>query len=199
MQGQYLSDGRTTTNKSLIQALLRDVPFSSTIPLLKHVPRPLAAWKREVQDRGKEEASANMALVNMVKNDGREAPPSLCKLLLETKVLPLSDRDFAYVPGSLFGAGSDTTASTLRSAFLAIVTHPSVLALAHKEFDTIIGSSRCPRLDDEPRLPYIRALCKEVLRWRPVAVLGGTPHASTTKDVYLGYHIPAATKILCHL
>lgn len=42
----------------------------------------------------------------------------------------------------------------------------------------------------------MRALCKEVLRWRPVAVLGGTPHASTEPDTYRGCYIPAGTNVL---
>ena len=177
-----------------------------SVPFLKHVPRFLAPWKREIQDRGREEAAANMALINMVENDivsaekeGREVPTSLCKLLLDIRAkggVALSDRDFSFIPGSLFGAGSDTTASTLCSAFLTLVTNPSVLALAHKELDAIVGYRRCPSLEDEANLPYMRALCKEVLRWRPVAVLGGTPHASTENDTYLGYKIPAGTTII---
>lgn len=57
---------------------------------------------------------------------------------------------------------------------------------------------------DEPlalwfaQLPYCRALLKEVLRWRPVAVLGGTPHASTEDDIYDGYRIPKGSTILCN-
>jgi cytochrome P450 len=53
-----------------------------------------------------------------------------------------------------------------------------------------------PTFDDEQLLPYLRAFCKEVLRWRPVAVLGGTPHANTEPDMYQGYYIPAGTNIL---
>jgi cytochrome P450 len=34
------------------------------------------------------------------------------------------------------------------------------------------------------------------LRWRPVAVLGGTPHASTEDDYYEGYYIPSGTTVL---
>ena len=126
-------------------------------------------------------------------------PDSLCRLLLEMREkepVPLSETHFSYVPASLFGAGSDTTASTLCSAFLALVTHPSVLKAAQAELDTVVGASRTPNFADEPNLPYLRALCKETLRWRPVAVLGGTPHASTETDRYESWTIPAGTTIL---
>jgi cytochrome P450 len=177
-----------------------------SFPILKHVPDVLAPWKADIKAHGREEAAANMALVDMVRSDlsrakarGDDIPDSLCKLLLELREkehIPLSDRDFSFIPASLFGAGSDTTASTLCSAFLALVTHPETLSAAHEELDAVIGSSRSPTFDDEVNLSYIRALVKEVLRWRPVAVLGGTPHASTEDDHYEGYYIPAGTTIL---
>ncbi|KAL6710489.1 hypothetical protein ACN47E_008537 [Coniothyrium glycines] len=177
-----------------------------SFPVLKHVPDFLAPWKAEIKAHGKEEAAANMALIDLVRDDlaraktrGDDTPDSLCKMLLELKEkenIPLSDRDFSYIPASLFGAGSDTTASTLCTAFLAIVTHPEILHAAHRELDAVIGADRTPTFDDEAQLPYIRALVKEVLRWRPVAVLGGTPHASTEDDRYEDYYIPAGTTIL---
>jgi cytochrome P450 len=177
-----------------------------SFPFLKHVPDALAPWKAEIKAHGKEEAAANMALVDTVRSDlaraksnSSQVPDSLCKLLLELREkehIPLTDRDFSYIPASLFGAGSDTTASTLCTAFLALVTHPETLHAAHKELDIVIGSDRSPTFADEGNLPYIRALVKEVLRWRPVAVLGGTPHASTEDDRYEGYYIPAGTTVL---
>ncbi|KAI8939181.1 hypothetical protein NX059_005013 [Plenodomus lindquistii] len=177
-----------------------------TFPLLKHVPDVLAPWKADIKAHGLEEAAANMSLLELVRSDMREAksqggdvPDSLCKLLLELREkehIPLSDRNFSSIPASIFGAGSDTTASTLSTAFLALVTHPEVLHAAHKELDAVIGPDRTPSFDDEPNLPYIRAFVKEVLRWRPVAVLGATPHATTEDDYYDGYHILAGTSVI---
>ncbi|KAK5129958.1 hypothetical protein LTR08_002675 [Meristemomyces frigidus] len=182
--------------------------LAESIPLLAQIPASLAPWKRDVQAMGTEEGQSNLALLEMVKQEYATAkaqgnldsiPDSLCKLLLEMREkepVPLSETHFSYVPASLFGAGSDTTASTLCSAILGLVTHPSVLRAAHAELDSVIGSDRAPTFADEVNLPYIRALAKETLRWRPVAVLGGTPHASTEADVYEGWHIPTGTPIL---
>lgn len=180
--------------------------LAETFPPLARVPAAIATWKREIQGMGKIEGEENLKLLEMVKGDiekgkreGVEVPDSLCKLLLEMREkepVPLSETHFSYVPASLFGAGSDTTASTLCSAFLALVTHPSVLKAAHAELDAVVGSERLPTFEDEVNLPYIRALAKETLRWRPVAVLGGTPHASTETDTYAGWTIPAGTTIL---
>jgi cytochrome P450 len=177
-----------------------------SFPILKHIPDFLAPWKSSIKSHGRQEAAANMSLVALVRADmahaqtsGTPIPDSLCKLLLELREkdpIPLSDRDFSYIPASLFGAGSDTTASTLCTAFLALVTHPTALRAAHVELDAVVGPARSPTFEDEKNLPYLRALVKEVLRWRPVAVLGGTPHASTEDDHFEGYYIPAGTTVL---
>ncbi|KAL2014879.1 hypothetical protein VTN00DRAFT_2404 [Thermoascus crustaceus] len=179
-----------------------------TLPVLKYIPNCLAPWKAEIQDRGRVEAAVNMALVRQVQEDIKRAkhpsdiPDSLTKILLEARADDpvafslLSDRDFAFVPASLFGAGSDTTASTLCSAVLMLVTNPVTLQAAHAELDAVVGSARSPTFTDDAKLPYIKALCAEILRIRPVAVLGGTPHANSASDMYKGYYIPKRTTVL---
>ena len=182
--------------------------LAETFPIFSKVPSTLMPWKKEVQVMGAKEGQANLALLSMVKQEIAKAqaqgtpeavPDSLCKLLLEMREkepVPLSETHFSYVPASLFGAGSDTTASTLCSAFLGLITHPQVLKAAQAELDSVVGPDRTPIFADEQNLPYLRALCKETLRWRPVAVLGGTPHASTETDRYEGWTIPAGSTIL---
>jgi hypothetical protein len=100
---------------------------------------------------------------------------------------------------------------------------PEASKKAQEELDRVVGSERSPVWDDEVNLPYVRAFVKEVLRWRPVAVLGGesfglrgvlfvgahgdffagTPHASTEDDVYehegVAYSIPKGSIILVNL
>jgi len=53
-----------------------------------------------------------------------------------------------------------------------MVTHPEVQRKAQAEIDRVVGNDRLPTSADQPNLPYIDALVKEVLRWHPVAPLG---------------------------
>ena len=46
----------------------------------------------------------------------------------------------------------------------------------------MVGPTRLPDFDDRPNLPYINALCKEVMQWRPIVPLG-FPHRVTQDDV----------------
>lgn len=51
--------------------------------------------------------------------------------------------------------------------------HPEWQRKAQKELDEVVGVDRLPTLSDRENLPYIEALMKEVLRFNPVANLGG--------------------------
>lgn len=49
-----------------------------------------------------------------------------------------------------------------------MIHHPDVQAKAHAELDAVVGRHRMPTFEDQERLPYIRAVVLEALRWRPV-------------------------------
>jgi hypothetical protein len=90
--------------------------------------------------------------------------------------------------------------------FLVLVLFPQVQRRAQAELDAVVGRDRLPTSDDRPRLPYIEALCKELMRWNMVIPIGrcffpeqhklecqllvlGLPHRSTRDDVYRGFFI----------
>jgi cytochrome P450 len=60
----------------------------------------------------------------------------------------------------------------MQSLFLALTLYPNVRRRAQQELDSVLGRDRLPTFEDRPRLPYIDAMCKEVLRWRMVIPLG---------------------------
>jgi cytochrome P450 len=58
------------------------------------------------------------------------------------------------------------------SFFLALTLFPQVQRRAQAELDIVVGRDRLPTFDDRPRLPYIEALCKELMRWQVVTPIG---------------------------
>ncbi|EIW84493.1 cytochrome P450 [Coniophora puteana RWD-64-598 SS2] len=98
---------------------------------------------------------------------------------------------YQYSPTSL----ACKTGSTLLTFTLAMVLHPHVQKLAQDEIDKVIGVDRLPYFNDKPDLPYLEAVFRETLRWRPVAPLG-IPHAATNEDVYEGYYIPKGNRFI---
>jgi cytochrome P450 len=71
-----------------------------------------------------------------------------------------------------------------------MLVYPETQARAHAELDAVVG--RLPAFADYPHLPYIRAMVKEVLRWRPIVPLG-MPHQYTEDGWHEGMFIPKGT------
>lgn len=66
---------------------------------------------------------------------------------------------------------------------------PDAQSRAKQEIDTVIGSEHLISLNDRASLPYVEALLREVVRWRPVTPLS-IFHACSSDDIYKGYYIP---------
>ena len=78
-----------------------------------------------------------------------------------------------------------------------MLLYPKVQSKAQAELDRVIGPNRLPEFSDRQDLPYIRAICKEILRWQPIAPLG-LPHSNIHDDEYRGMLIPKGTTILAN-
>lgn len=112
-----------------------------------------------------------------------------------------------YFDRSGLNSHSNQTASLLAFFILALLRYPEVQKRAQSELDAVVGRDRLPEYEDKEALPYINAICQELLRWRMVAPLGksdirgkgrvnlplfnvGVPHAAMEDDVYEGLFIP---------
>ncbi|KAJ6561881.1 cytochrome P450 [Mycena capillaripes] len=174
-----------------------------SLPALLYLPNFLTPWRTAALKQRAREIEYLTRLVGEVKAkmvNGR-ATPSFCRQLLEEREKnEMSELDIAYACGTPFGAGVETTAGSLSSFFLACAAFgESFIPKAQKELDSVIGPDRMPTFEDFEDLPFIRAIVNETLRWRPVAVLGGTPHSSTEDFVYQGMFIPKGSTIIANL
>ena len=73
--------------------------------------------------------------------------------------------------------------------------YPEVQNKAQEELDRVVGSDRLPGFQDRDDLPYINAICLELLRWLPAVPLG-TPRRLLVDEEYNGYHIPKGSMVL---
>ena len=55
---------------------------------------------------------------------------------------------------------------------LAMVKNPRIWKRAQAEIDATVGTDRLPEYDDRPSLPYVDAIIRETLRWKPVTPMG---------------------------
>lgn len=118
-------------------------------------------------------------------------PPSVASLYLEERKRRIQDEDetikhctdtqLKHLLADLFGAGVDTTLTTIRWFLLFVANNEKVQNKIRLEFEANLSSM--PTLDNYDKLPYLRACIAETQRIRSVVPIG-IPHG-TSKVKYL--------------
>ncbi|KAA1472647.1 cytochrome P450 [Dentipellis sp. KUC8613] len=170
-------------------------------PTLDNLPNFLAPWRAPAMHQRRVTQNVFVGLVrDVIKRVGAgELAPDgafTARLWHDRKRFAMDELDIAYLAGTMFEAGTDTTAASLSTFIMAAAANPIAFRTAQAEIDAVCGE-HAPGMEDMGRLPYVLALCKEVLRWRSVAA-GGLPHLATTTedDYYEGYRIPAGALLM---
>ncbi|KAK0732303.1 cytochrome P450 [Lasiosphaeris hirsuta] len=199
----------TRNNESVGRLVSVNIPgrfAAERYPALRYVPSVFAPWKAQVLRQRREDIKLYTELAGEVREKMARGVARDCfakHVIQEQAALGMTDLEVAYTAGSPFSAGvetASTSAGSISSFFLACAKFgPQFVPHAQAELDRVVGPGRLPTFDDLPALPYVRAIASETLRWRPIAVLGGTPHASTADDVYKGMFIPKGSTIIAPL
>ncbi|KAF8505426.1 cytochrome P450 [Russula emetica] len=164
-------------------------------PWMRHIPSSLAKWKRDAETSYKQYTAVLEGLLQTVEESvakGDDDQSIGATLFREKDRNKLSSIERAWLAAGIYMGGADTTASMMAWWPLAMIVYPETQVRAHEELDAVVGRARLPTFADYPHLPYIRAMVKEVLRWRPIGPLG-MPHRSTEDDWYEGMFIPKGT------
>ncbi|XP_056379790.1 cytochrome P450 2D15-like [Hyla sarda] len=98
----------------------------------------------------------------------------------------------------LFGAGTETTSTTLRWALLYMILYPDVQSKVQEEIDQVIGRERTPTMGDVLQMPYTYAVIHEVQRCGDIIPMA-LPRMAY-KDIEIkGYIIPKGTTVITNL
>ncbi|KIW75333.1 hypothetical protein Z517_10074 [Fonsecaea pedrosoi CBS 271.37] len=169
-------------------------------PILKYIPKSLALWKRRALRAGDTmdavwTRARQIIEARRAKGDKRDCIADRLLDEYNEKGFPMSQHAFNNLIGELVEGGADTTSAQLLTMVLALARNPWVQEKARKEIDPLCGSSRSPQWStDFQSLPYINAIVKEGMRWRPVAVTA-LPHRVRQDDYYKGMLIPKDSTI----
>ena len=110
----------------------------------------------------------------------------------------LSDEFVINTMEDMFGAGYETTSTTLRWTIAYLVHHPQWQTEIQNQLDEVVGRDRMPGLDDRPHLPLIQATIMEALRLGNVAS-AGLPHYTMQDTLLGGYRVPKDTVVFVNL
>ncbi|KAK9103248.1 hypothetical protein Sjap_020502 [Stephania japonica] len=90
--------------------------------------------------------------------------------------------------------GTDTTANALEWAMAELMNKPETMTKAQEELDVVVGKNCKVEESHLPKLQYLQAVVKEVLRLRPGVPLM-VPHCPTISCNIGGYLIPKGAKV----
>ncbi|KAG1852612.1 cytochrome P450 [Suillus tomentosus] len=176
-----------------------------SIPWLKYLPW----YGRDLRQGFERTKKLNLGQLNRVREQMSDVDigPSFMRYILENcHLYSLSDTEMAFLGGSFFAAGSETTSTAICTVLMAAACFPEEQAQVQAELDAVIGRHRAPTFADQQSLPCLQAFISESLRWRPPLPTGALAHRTTQDIIWasdLGqlienYCIPAGTTIFAN-
>ncbi|OAG35272.1 hypothetical protein AYO21_10543 [Fonsecaea monophora] len=171
-------------------------------PWYRVMPVWMSSFKRALFDIQKLEDRLFYQLLEGAKEKialGKKYPSFIRDMLIDKDADRLSERQIAHNAGHGFGAATDTTWNTLLGFVKAMILFPDVQKKAQEEIDQVIGAECMPSWEDRERLPYIRAVVEETLRWAPSPISGAVPHSVVCDDVYNGMKIPKGATVMMNI
>lgn len=150
-------------------------PITNALTPLLLLPDWMSGMAKEAKRRARQ-AKWFLALENKIRQDiteKRHNDPSFMRSFLEKqqKSSGMDDREGAFFVGMIGVAGVFTMGSPLHTFVVAMLHHPQWLGRVQEEIDTQIDG-RMPEASDAPKLPILRSVIKECLRWRPPVPTG---------------------------
>ncbi|XP_042168397.1 cytochrome P450 2K1-like [Oncorhynchus tshawytscha] len=160
----------------------------------------LGPWIKNLMRLKKNVADMKMEVTELVRGLKETLNPHMCRgfvdsFLVRKQTLEESgnmdsfyhDNNLVFSVGNLFGAGTDTTGTTLRWGLLLMAKYPHIQYRVREEISRVIGS-RQPLAEDRKNLPYTDAVIHETQRLANIAHMA-IPH-NTSRDVtFQGYFI----------
>lgn len=131
-------------------------------------------------------------------SDKSDSEKDLLDVLLDMRSQEFSLANIRGYLTDIIGAGSDTTATTIEWAMAELIRNPEKMKRAQAELDEVVGRDRMVEESDAERLPFLRAVVKEVFRLHPAVPLL-IPHRSDGRCEIEGFVIPKNTQIIVNV
>nr|BAL05145.1 cytochrome P450 [Phanerodontia chrysosporium] len=174
-----------------------------SLPFLQHMPSwfPGTGFKKQASQWSQTVLYAINHPFEELKRQmaAGTAGASFAGRLLEVEDLsdPEVEDCIKHCSTGIFAGQFDTTTAVMSWFAVVMAFYPEVQKKAQDEINKVVGHERMPVVADRDSLPYVNAILKELLRWRPVLPL--IAHSVNEEDEYKGYYVPKDTVILANV
>uniref|UniRef100_A0A3Q0T0X6 Steroid 21-hydroxylase n=1 Tax=Amphilophus citrinellus TaxID=61819 RepID=A0A3Q0T0X6_AMPCI len=110
----------------------------------------------------------------------------------------ITDDHVLMTAAEAFGAGVETTSTTLLWILAYLLHHPEIQERVQKELDEHVGSERSVSVSDRGKLPYLDSVINEGMRIRPVSPVL-IPHTAMTNSSIGGHAVSQGTRVLVNM
>ncbi|XP_068164065.1 cytochrome P450 17A2 [Antennarius striatus] len=110
----------------------------------------------------------------------------------------ITDDHVLMTAAEAFGAGVETTSTTLLWILAYLLHHPEVQKRVQAELDEQVGGARPVRASDRSRLPYLDCVINEGMRIRPVSPVL-IPHVAMSDSSIGGHPVRRGTRVLVNM
>ncbi|XP_056379799.1 cytochrome P450 2D17-like [Hyla sarda] len=192
----HLFNEALKAESGLLAQIINEIPVLVKIPwIIDHVMKPeykIIEFLKEIVSEHKKTWNPNdirdfidAYLVEMekVKDDSSSS---------------MNEENLLMTTYDLFGAGTETTSTTLRWALLYMILYPDVQSKVQEEIDQVIGRERTPTMGDVLQMPYTYAVIHEVQRCGDIIPMA-LPHMAYRDIEIKGYIIPKGTTVITNL
>ncbi|KAH7140856.1 cytochrome P450 [Dactylonectria macrodidyma] len=191
----FITDTNNFTDEAM-KCFRPDEYPSNVFPFLRGFPTWLVPSLGNMERFRKKAYDDNWELRRNVEKSVRDgtAGHSIYRHFIENRSdYDISDEEAGYAFSSMIGGGTRSPHNALLTFLYLMMEYPEWQEKLRAQVDEVVGPDRLPCFEDMPKLPVVRAIVKEGVRFRSIQAELGIPHRLEEDDIYEGYYFPKNT------
>lgn len=169
---------------------------SNVFPILQQFPNWLVPSLQKMERLRKEYVGQMWSLRRKIQasiEDGSAKDSIYKHFLLNRGDCNVSDEESVHVFQAMIDGGTRSPHNNLITLLFLMIKYPEWQTKLQEEIDKVVGNVRMPSYQDIHKLPTVRAIVKEGVRYRSIMAEMGISHCSEEDDIYDGYAFEKGT------
>ncbi|KAI4282047.1 MAG: hypothetical protein L6R38_003231 [Xanthoria sp. 2 TBL-2021] len=191
----YIRDNEDFTAE-IMKSFRPDCFPSNVFPFLRHLPHWLVPSLKTMERLRKAYVAQMWTFRSKIEKSVKDgsAMESIYKhFLLNRADYAVTDEESVHTFQAMIDGGTRSPHNNLLMFLVLMMEFPEWQRKLQQEVDRVCGDDRMPSYTDIPNLPTVRAIVKEVVRYRSIVAEMGISHCLETDDIYNGYFFEKGT------